>query len=58
MEKSGLIIGCHDALFLVLGVKRSNHKIWARGIVFVGILGFIFYDVSRAKTDFHIKYLI
>ena len=33
-------------------------KNWAEETVFVYILGFIFYGVSRAKIDLHNKYMI
>ena len=41
--------------------KRSKdqkyYKNWRKETVFVYILGFIFYGVSRAKTDLHNKYI-
>ena len=30
---------------------------WTKEIAFAYIRGFIFYGVSRAKTDLHIKYI-
>ena len=33
-------------------------KDWTKETVLVYILGFIFYGVSRAKTDLHNKYMI
>ena len=37
---------------------QGYYKSWAKKTDFIYILGFIFYDVSRAKTDLHTKYLI
>ena len=37
---------------------QKYHKNWTKEIVFVYILVFIFYGVSRAKTDLHNKYII
>ena len=37
---------------------QKYYKNWKKETVFVYILGFIFYGVSRTKTDFHNKYMI
>ena len=37
---------------------QKYYKHWTKETVFVYILGLIFYDVSRAKTDLHNKYAI
>ena len=37
---------------------QKYYKNWTKETVFVYILGFIFYGVSRAKTDLHNKYMI
>ena len=37
---------------------QKYYKNWIKETVFVYILGFIFYGVSRAKTDLHNKYMI
>ena len=59
MWKSGLKTGSHRGSFWVLEVKDKNYyKYWTKETVFVYILGFIFYGLSRAKTDLHNKYLI
>ena len=59
MEKPGLKSGGHHANFSVLEVKRSKilQKL-NKEIVFVYILGFIFYGESCAKIDSHNKYMI
>ena len=52
-------IGGDHAIFRVPEVKRS--KILPKLIektVFVYIIGFLFYGVSRAKTDLRNKYMI
>ena len=36
---------------------QKYYKIWTKETAFVYILGFIFYGVSRAKTDLHNKYI-
>ena len=36
---------------------QKYYKIWTKETAFVHILGFIFYGVSRAKTDLHNKYI-
>ena len=42
-----------------LGSKdQKYYKNWVKEAVFVYILGFIFYDVSRVITDLHTKSLI
>ena len=59
MWKSGLKTGSHRGSFWVLEVKdKKYYKYWTKETVFVYILGFIFYGLSRAKTDLHNKYLI
>ena len=59
MWKSGLKTGSHRSSFWVLEVKdKKYYKYWIKETVFVYILGFIFYDLSRAKTDLHNKYMI
>ena len=59
MKKSGLKTGDHHAIFSVLDVKRSKilQKL-NKETVFVYILGFIFYGVSRAKTYLRNKYVL
>ena len=47
MQKSGLKTSGHHVIFSFLDINRSNM------IVFVYILGFIFYGVSHVKTDLH-----
>ena len=37
---------------------QKYYKNWTLETVFVYILGFILYGVSRAKTDLHNKYMI
>ena len=37
---------------------QKYYKTWIKEAVFVYILGFIFYGVSRAKTVLHNKYMI
>ena len=37
---------------------QKYYENWTKDAVFVYILGFIFYSVSRAKTDLHDKYMI
>ena len=37
---------------------QKYYKNWTKETVLVYILGFIFYDVSRVKTDLHNKYMI
>ena len=37
---------------------QKYYKNWTKETVFVYILGFIFYGVSRAKTDLHNKYIV
>ena len=37
---------------------QKYYKNWAKETAFVDILGFIFYGVSRAKTDLHNKYIV
>ena len=60
MYKSGLKTRGHHAIFSALEVKGSKvlKKIERKRLVFVYILGFIFYGVSRAKTDLHNQYMI
>ena len=50
--------GGHHAIFWVLEVKRLKILQKLKDTVFVYILDFIFYGVSRAKTDLHNKYMI
>ena len=38
--------------------RDQSIKNYTKVTVFVYILGFIFYGVSRAKTDLHNKYMI
>ena len=37
---------------------QKYYENWTKDAVFVYILGFIFYGVSRAKTELHDKYMI
>ena len=37
---------------------KRYYKNWTKETVFVYILGFIFYGISRAKTDLHNKYMV
>ena len=55
MWKSGLKIGLHHAILWVLEVRRSKilQKLNARDSCLH--FGFIFYGVSRTKTDLHNK---
>ena len=39
-------------------IDQKYYKNQTKVTVFVYILGFIFYGVSRAKTDLHNKYMI
>ena len=47
---------------LIAEFWRSNdqkyYKNWTKDTVFVYILSFIFYGISRAKTNLHKKYMI
>ena len=36
---------------------QQYYKNWTKETVFVYVLGFIFYGVSRAKTDLYNKYI-
>ena len=58
-ENSGFETGVNHTIFRVLEVKRSTilQKPSIRNC-FAYILGFIFYGVSRAKTNLHNKYMI
>ena len=56
--KWDLKAGSHHAIFSVLEINRSKILQKLKVTVFVYILGFIFYGVSRAKTDLHNKYMI
>ena len=59
MQKPGLKTGGHHVISSVLEINRSKilQKL-NKSDCFVYILGFIFYGVSRAKTDLHNKYMI
>ena len=37
---------------------QKYYKNWTKETVLVYIFGFIFYGVSRAKTDLHNKYIV
>ena len=51
--------GGHHVIFGVLEVKRSKIlQNYTKKTVFVYILSFMLYGVSRAKTDIHNKYII
>ena len=37
---------------------KKYYKNWTKESVFVYVLGFIFYGISRAKTDLHNKRMV
>ena len=59
MQKSVLKAGGHHGIFSVFEVKNQKYyKHWTKETVFVYILGFNFYGLSRAKTYLHNKYMV